>query len=224
MERTGLPLTLINQAKQALLYGDTYAMIQELNDENLADIDETGSGFLREYSNHRSCAKFQYEGQFYLIANYEDYQTAVIKAVGFFHLNGENSREAIYMRKIAAGYPYDLLYKNEKNPLTEAVKSYVDSIGIDLIYTDRTHGTFHGDETQRDDMLETVQKADKENDLMLWNIYDNDGRDDFFDRKIRYNGGDMPESLVRWHDMNTHAIQPAPVETWNPKQYFLTQT
>ncbi|HEY9058896.1 MAG TPA: hypothetical protein VIO64_00100 [Pseudobacteroides sp.] len=189
-----------------------------------------GYDFLGYY---RCFAIFKNNGKFYLIANYDDYNTKTTKAVGIFSLNGDNSdfmwllkNQHTYIRKISDGYQYNLLYKNINAPLVSDVQTYVNEIGTDLIYTDRTHKTFYGNETERYDLLDEAR--DNNPQLIFWNInsvdVNNDGKDDFFDRKILYNGGvDVTETRVNWYNPNTKTLYPAPFTVWRPNQYFLTQ-
>jgi len=111
-----------------------------------------GYDFLGYY---RCFAICKYENRFFLIANYDDYETKITKAVGLFDLSGKNTsgflwlngKKDIYVRKTSDGYSYSPLYQNSISSIVGAVRSYINEIGIDLIYTDREHGTFYGDET-----------------------------------------------------------------------------
>lgn len=185
---------------------------------------------------YRCFAIFKYEDRFYLVANYDDYQTGITKAVGLFDLSSEDSsgfmwligKNSIYIRKTSNGYDYNPLYINEATSSTDSAQSYLDSISVDLIYSDRTHNTFYGDEVERPELLETNRKNDPENELKIWNIYsvdiDNDRQEEYFDRKILYHGGsDMTESEVRWLDLDSRTIIPAPFDVWKPAGYYLTQ-
>ena len=192
-----------------------------------------GYDFLGYY---RTFAIFEYENRIFLIANYDDYQTRLTKGIGLFDLSDPDTtgfmwlekKSHVYIRKTNADYTYNLLYQNDSPLIIDAVQSYVDSIQVDLIYADRKHNGFFGDETARDDLLESARKDDPENILKLWNIYsidvDNDGCEEYFDRKIIYYGGsDLRESKARWHDIDKGILYPSPFSIWTPAEYYLTQ-
>lgn len=181
---------------------------------------------------YRCFALFKNNGEFYLVANFDDYKTKTTKAVGLFTLNGDNSgfmwlnNQYIYIRKTSDGYQYNLLYKNMNDSIVSDIQTYVNEIGTDLIYTDRTHKTFYGNETERNDLLGEARENNSQ--LIFWNInavdVNNDGKEEFFDRKILYNGGgNVTETKVTWYNPDTKSVYPAPYTVWSPTQYFLTQ-
>ncbi|MCC8123030.1 MAG: hypothetical protein LIO58_05785 [Oscillospiraceae bacterium] len=190
---------------------------------------ETGDGY--EYANviylshYRLFAVFSYHDKLYILANYDDYNTRTTKAVGLFAIDGTEN-PYIYIRKANDGYRFHELYHNDYEPLADDVQAYADEIGIDLIYTDRIHQTFYGDETNRDDLL--PEARENNDDRIFWNIYaaevGNDGKEMFFDRKILYRGGsDMTETTVTWYDPETRQVVPAAFEVWRPTSFYLTQ-
>lgn len=182
---------------------------------------------------YRCFALFKNNGKFYLVANYDDYKTKTTKAVGLFALSGDNSgfmrllnNQHTYIRKTNNGYQYNLLYKNINAPIVSDIQTYVNEIGADLIYTDRTHKTFYGNERERNGFL--GEARDNNSQLIFWNInavdVNNDGKDEFFDRKILYNGGgNVTETKVNWYNPSTKSVYPAPFTVWSPNQYFLSQ-
>ena len=185
---------------------------------------------------YRCFSIFKYEDKTYLIANFDDYKTGLTKGVGLFELSSRDTsgfmwfinNNSIYIRKTNDEYKYNLLHRNERASIVGAVQSYIDSISVDLLYTDRIYGTFYGDEKENEELLISARDNDKNNELKLWNLYsidvDNDGQDEYFDRKIMYRGGSyMTESAVRWHDLATHSTYPAPFTSWMPMQYSLSQ-
>lgn len=179
---------------------------------------------------YRCFSIFQYGGEFYLIANYDDYQTRTTKAIGLFRLSAEPgfmwliNNEHLYIRKANDGYRYHQLYQNEKAADIEDIKAYIDDIRIDLIFTDRNHKTFYGDEAENYDLLQKAR--DNNPKTIFWNMYevdvDNDGQKEYFDKKILYQGL-KSESEVSWYDPESQSIYPPPFKTWTPSQYYLTQ-
>ena len=108
---------------------------------------------------YRCFAIVKNDDKFYLIANYDDYNTMTTKAVGLFALDGDNSGLLLnnpntYIRKTSDGYQYNLLYKNIAVPIVNEIQAYINEIGTDLVYTDRIHSTFYGDETERNDLID----------------------------------------------------------------------
>ena len=117
-----------------------------------------------------------------------------------------------YIAKMGDDYRYNLLYKNQNAPIVGKVEDYVKDIATDLVYTDRTHKTFYGDEIQRNDLFDEAR--DNNSDTTLWNInaidVNNDGKDEFYERKILYNGGsDYTETEVNWYNPETKSLEPA---------------
>ena len=129
-------------------------------------------------------------------------------------------------QKAGTGYRYQMLYKNDNEPLSDEVQAYIDEIIIDLIYTDRTRKTFFGNEKNRDDLLSEARRHCK--DRIFWGLFaidvDNDGQEEFFDRKILHNGGsDMTETTVTWYDPEINQVYATPFDIWEPAHYYLTQ-
>ena len=273
-ECKGLPINLINQLKEAIYYGNSDTLIQELNDRSLMitvddfdfepnrsnDIDTSekdlnnairngASDFLiyncdtngdgtdeiimiqnlqYDYS-YSNCAyilkrdgdKYVYAGydylgyyrcfallenneKFYIIANYDDYDTKTTKAVGLFALDGDNNgfmwlinNKQTYIRKTNDGYRYNLLYKNIKEPIVSNLETYISEIGTDLVYTDRTHRTFYGDETEKNDSIPTptqyflTQRWFKtiNGKTIIFSLYHKDSEDIYMlDARISENG------------------------------------
>ncbi len=182
---------------------------------------------------YRCFAILKNNDRFYLITNYDDYQTKTTKAVGIFALNGDNSgfmwllnNQHTYLRKTIDGYQYNLLYENINAPMISELQTYINEIGTDLVYTDRTHGTFYGNETERNDLLDEEGNSNYVSDFRNIHAVDvnNDGQDEFFDRKILYDaGGDIMETKVNWYNPKTKSGYPAPFTVWSPAGYFLTQ-
>ena len=186
-----------------------------------------------DYLNYYRCfALLKHNGKFYLTTNYDDYKTRTTKAVGLFALNGSNSgfmwllnNQHTFIRKTSKDYQFNVLYKNINAPIVSDVQTYVNETGKDLVYTDRIHKTFYGNEIKRDDLLDKAR--DDNSELRLWNIHtvdvNNDGKDEFFDRKILYNDSARRETEVNWYNPTTKSIAPAPFAVWSSDQYFLTQ-
>lgn len=109
---------------------------------------------------YRCFAIVKNDDKFYLIANYDDYETKITKAVGLFALDGDNSgfmeltNNYTYIRKTSDDYQYNLLYKNIPHPIVNDIQTYINEIGTDLVYTDRIHSTFYGDETEKNDLID----------------------------------------------------------------------
>lgn len=180
---------------------------------------------------YRCLAIFAYDGGYYLIANYDDYKTRTSKAVGLFGLGDSKSgfmwllnQKHIYIRKTNNGYRYHLLYKNEEAPIGKGVQDYIDEIKVDLIYTDRNHKTFYGNEKDRYDLLDEARENNS--DWNFWNLYgadvDNDGKDEVFDRKVIYNGL-LSETEINWYDPESKTVCNTPYDAWSPKGYYRTQ-
>lgn len=191
-----------------------------------------GYSFLGYY---RHFALFQNNGKFYIAANYDDSKTKTTKAIGLFSLDVNNSdfdfirplNDHSYIRKIVTGegYQYYLLYKNINAPIVSEIQTYIEEIGTDLIYAERTNKTFYGNETERNDLLDEAKNSNSE--TSVWNVnavdVNNDGKDEFFDRGIYYDGSDMSETGVNWYDPKTISFYPAPFTVWSPTEYLLTQ-
>lgn len=109
--------------------------------------------------------------------------------------------------------------------LPPAVQQYLEDIKIDLINTDRKKGTFYGDETERNDLLEEAR--DNDHGRIFWNIYaidvNNDGQEEYFDRKILYHGL-LEESEINWYSLKLRDVYFAEFSSWRPPEYFLTQS
>ena len=170
-------------------------------------------------------AVFRYGEKLYILTNHDDNDTRTTKAVGLFEING-NDNNHIYIQETNDGLNYHLLYKNKDKQLSDDIQVYVKDIGIDLIYTDRIHGTFYGNEIERNDLLSDARESN--NNRIFWNIYsidiDNDGHDEYFDRKILYNGdSDIKETTVQWYNPETNQVYPTPFDFGHPVPYFLTQ-
>ncbi len=184
-----------------------------------------------EYLSYYRCvALFEQNGKICLMANYDDYQTGTTKAVGLFAFEQEDDSytmwQQIYVRKENSGYCFYGLYEKEDHPLMESVKAYVDEIGTDLIYTDRIHESFYGNEFKCYDLLREARENNEEE--KIWNIngidVDNDGSAEYFERKILYYGGsELSETNVRWYNEETACLYSTPFLVWEPQQYFLTQ-
>lgn len=199
-------------------------LLKKVNDKYVY----AGDDYLGYY---RCCAILKKDNKFYLIANFDDYDTKTTKAVGLYTLDGDNNgfmwllnKHHKYIRKTSDGYQYNLLYNNTNHPLVRDIQTYINDIGTDLIYADRAHNTFYGNESARSDL----QKEATNNNLELWNVnsidVNNDGKDEFFDREILYDGGsDRGETKVYWYNPKKKAAYPAPYKVWSPTNYFLTQ-
>ena len=178
----------------------------------------------------RCFAIFKNNGKFYLIANYDDYTTKTTKSLGLFALDGDNSgfmwlinNQNTYIRNASNDYQYYLLYKNLNAPIVSDIQSYINEIGTDLVYTDRTHKTFYGNEIEKKDLLDETRNI---NSKYILNEVDvnNDGKDEIFERKILYNAGsDVSETYVNWYNPKTMSLYPDPFTAWSPTTYFLTQ-
>ena len=182
---------------------------------------------------YRCFAIFNNNGKFYLIANYDDYTTQTTKAVGLFALDGDNSgfmwlinNQQTYIRNSSNDYQYYLLYHNINAPIVSDIQSYINEIGTDLVYTDRTHNTFYGNEIKKNDLLDEAKNNNSQYNLSNINAVDvnNDGKDEYFEREVFYNaGGDASETMVNWYNPKTMSLYPDPFTVWRPSRYFLTQ-
>ncbi|NLP14379.1 MAG: hypothetical protein GX383_07930 [Clostridium sp.] len=219
-------IIVIENLKYEYSYSNRLFVLKKFDDKYVY----AGSDYLGYY---RSFAICKNNGKFYLAANYDDYKTKTTKAVGLFGLTcGDSGFVSLYdcpytyIAKMGDDYRYNLLYKNQNAPIVGKVEDYVKDIATDLVYTDRTHKTFYGDEIQRNDLFDEAR--DNNSDTTLWNInaidVNNDGKDEFYERKILYNGGsDYTETEVNWYNPETKSLEPALFTSWSSVYYYLTQ-
>lgn len=171
---------------------------------------------------------FEYDGAFYLLANYDDYKTGISKALGLFSLNGNQSgfmwlthNSHTYIRKTSNDYRYHLLYENQNSSMTENVKAYIEEIGTDLIYTERKHNTFYGDESKKNALIEEARNSDQNNNFWSSTFTadaDNDGQEELFTRRV----GDS-NSIIKWYDHRTFLECSPPNDVWKPENFKLAQ-
>lgn len=239
-----------NGAKKYLVYKcdingdgtDEIVMMQNLKYEDselngVYILKKTGDKYVfDEYGSigyNRCFAIFKYNGKFYLAANYDDSKTKTTKAVGLYAFDDDksDSRGALnvytYIKKskLSDNNQYNLLYKNINFPIVSDLEKYIKDIGTDLIYCDRIHHTFYGNETERKDLLE--EEIKKNSKLPFWNLntvdVNNDGKDEFFNREINDGDDNTNETMINWYNPKTSLRYPAPFTAWSSTEYFLTQ-
>ena len=183
---------------------------------------------------YRCFAIFKKDDNFYLVANYNIYNPKdPTDAVGVYSFDGDNSgfmwlieQPHTYIRKTSDDYQYHMLYENKNSPIVSDIQTYINEIGIDLIYTDRIHGWFMGDEVDRPDLIS--EESDENSDFSFYNLkaidVDNDGEDEFYDRKITVLGSsNLRANGFTWYDPKTKLVSLFPFDTFSSTDYLFTQ-
>ena len=181
-------------------------------------------GYLRRF------AVFQYQGAFYLAANYDDYGNQTANAAALFSLEGGGSpyrslsQNYKYINKVYDGVDSHVLYRNDNVPIAVDVQAYVDEIKIDLLYVDDSRMTFCGNEAMVEYLPYDERDSSGQRISTLYEVdADNDGqKENYFSRQLN-SRDDEPSMEVVWYDFENHAETSPVFEVWIPEQYLLKQ-
>ncbi|MDE6699172.1 MAG: hypothetical protein K2J91_06825 [Lachnospiraceae bacterium] len=156
-------------------YGSSTSILLEQNDAGsytLAGYDYVGY--------HRLYAIFSYEGTFYMVCNYDDYNKEATKALGLFDLSGEtrgfmwlSDQEQIYLRRSSTDCEIRKVWAMEQTNepaeeinLQTTMATYVQEIGMDLMLRNRNSEHFSGAEKGLSE--EEKNKLTAALDYVLW--------------------------------------------------------
>lgn len=170
------PEELIRQLEKALATGASDELLRELADnglrieredfayqpsvgEGLAQWqDEEGAYTFAGYdrlSYHRLYALFAYEGNYYMVCNYDDTERKVTKALGIFALGEDNGvRPQVDWQYVCLGRSStdcemeELWTAGQGQELQTAMWDYLQQIGLDLMLRNRNTRRFYGEEQQ----------------------------------------------------------------------------
>ena len=183
---------------------------------------------------YRCFAIFKKDDNFYLVANYNIYNPKdPTDAVGVYSFDGDNSGYEwlrayphTYLNKVRGNYRSQMLYEKQNASIVNDIKMYINDIDIDLFYTDRSEGSFVGDEADISDW--NVEASDDSNDYSSYNIkaidVDNDGEDEFFDRVISvFGNSELNKTGFTWYSPKTKLASTVPFTTFSSTDYIMTQ-
>lgn len=164
LDRDGMDeILMVEQVKYEHFPGGKVVVLEQ---------DGEGSYTLAGYDTltyHRLYALFDYEGNYYLVCNYDDTEREVTKALGIYNLGEDDGdRPRVDWQYVCLGRSStdceleELWTAGAVQKLQTTMWDYVQQIGLDLMLRNRNNKRFYGEEQQltREEMQELLAALD----------------------------------------------------------------